>query len=160
MNQFPPGYSPGPPAYPPPPPAYPPPPPAYPPTPSAYAPIPLARSPLQWMAYLRTQLEAGQPIDRVLSEMAATGVGQQDAVNLVTAVIGAMRKRALTILAVGVGAVLLGLVVTLATMHAAEESAATSGSGTYVMWFGPIIFGAIAAVYGLYLLGRLPRLNP
>ena len=25
---------------------------------------------------------------------------------------------------------------------------------------GPIVFGAIAAVYGLYLLGRVPKSNP
>jgi hypothetical protein len=30
----------------------------------------------------------------------------------------------------------------------------------YVMWWGPIVFGAIAAVYGLYLLGRVPKSNP
>jgi hypothetical protein len=96
----------------------------------------------------------------MLTEMAASGVGPQDAYGLVRQVVGAMRKRALAFLVGGCVAVLIGLGVTLATMQAAQHAAQSSGSGTYILWFGPIICGAAAAVYGLYLLGRVPRLNP
>jgi hypothetical protein len=109
---------------------------------------------------VRTQFDAGQPVAKVLSEMAATGVGQQDAYHLVADVVAAMRKRALAFVVGGVVAVLVGVVVTLGTMQAARQSAESSGSGTYVMWWGPIIFGTVAAVYGLYLLGRVPRSHP
>ncbi len=150
-------------AYPPaayPPAAYPPPvPPACQPPP-AYAPFPQFRSPLQWKAYVRTQFDAGQSVAKVLSEMAATGVGQQDAYRLVADVVAAMRKRALAFVVGGVVAVLVGLAVTLGTMQAARQAAESSGSGTYIMWWGPIIFGAVAAVYGLYLLGRVPSSHP
>ena len=154
MNETPPGYPPpapaaGPPA------GYPPA--AYPP---AYAPYPQFRSPLQWKAYVRTQLDAGQPVARMLSEMGAAGVGQQDAYRLVTEIVGAMRKRALAFVVGGAIAVLVGLAVTVATMQAAQQEAESSGSGMYGMWWGPIVFGAIAAVYGLYLLGRVPKSNP
>ena len=71
-----------------------------------------------------------------------------------------MRKRALAFVVGGAIAVLVGLAVTVATMQAAQQEAESSGSGMYVMWWGPIVFGAIAAVYGLYLLGRVPKSNP
>ena len=147
------------PGYPPVAPGYSPPAPVAAPQP-AYAPYPQFRSPLQWKAYVRTQLDAGQPVATMLYEMGATGVNQQDAYRLVADVVGSMRKRALAFVIGGGIAVLIGLGVTLATMQAAQQEAETSGSGMYVMWWGPIIFGAIAAVYGLYLLGRVPKQNP
>ena len=175
MSQTPPIPPPGtPPGYPPPgypPPGYPPPglvppPPGYPPPgpqqpyPPAFAAFPQVRSPRQWQAHVRTQLEAGMPVGQVLAEMAAAGLPQQAAYGVVADVVGSMRKRALALVIGGIVAVLVGIAVTLGTMQAAREAAESSGSGMYLMWWGPIVFGALAAGYGLYLLSKVPGPNP
>jgi hypothetical protein len=126
--------------------------PGYPP---AYVPYPQARSRLQWHAYVRSSLDAGQPVARMLAEMAVSGVGQQDAYALVAEVVGAMRKRALAVIAAGGFAALAGLALTMATMQAAQSS----GGGTYIMWWGPIVFGLVAVLYGVRLLSRVPGPN-
>ena len=163
----PPGYPPGypPQGYPPqgyappgPPAGYPPQgyaPPAY--APPGYAPYPQARSPLQWRAHVRLRLDAGQPPSQLIAEMTASGVGPQEAFGIVGEVLAAVRRKAFGFLIGGGIAVAVGLIVTLATMNAAEESAATTGSGMYVLWWGPIIAGAAAAIYGLVLISKLPK---
>ena len=71
-----------------------------------------------------------------------------------------MRKRALGIIGVGCIAVLVGLGVTVITMQAARDAAEGSGSGMYVVWWGPVVAGAIAAVYGLRAYLKIPSLHP
>jgi len=95
----------------------------------------------------------------MLAEMAASGVSRPDAEGLVVEVIGAMRRRAVTIIAVGCIAVLVGLAVTVITMQAATDAAASSGSGMYVVWWGPVVFGAIGAIYGLRVYLKIPSPN-
>jgi hypothetical protein len=151
------------------PPVYPPPaappgyyPQAYPPQPyqpPAFTPYPQARSPLQWRAYVRAKLDAGQPVAPLLAEMASSGVTQQDAFGLVTGALDSMRKRALAFLLGGGIAVLVGIGVTLSTQSAAMDTAESTGTGMYVVWIGPVLCGIIAAAYGLYLLSRVPKLN-
>jgi hypothetical protein len=119
--------------------------------PPGFGPQPQVRSRLQWRAYLRTRLDAGQPLAPLLYEMAISGVGQADAYALVAEVAAAMRKRALGFVAGGAIAVVVGLLVTFATLQMAH-----SGSGTYIVWWGPVVFGAIGAVYGLRVLSRVP----
>jgi hypothetical protein len=134
-------------------------PPGYPPPGPQYGAgfYPQVRSRLQWQAYVRARFEAGQPVVQMLDEMAASGVSRPDADGLVAEVIGAMRKRALTILAVGCIVVLIGLGVTVVTMQAARDAADNSGSGMYVVWWGPVVFGAIGAVYGLRAYLKIPN---
>jgi lipopolysaccharide export LptBFGC system permease protein LptF len=85
--------------------------------------------------------------------MAVSGIGQADAYFLVAEVARAMRKRALGFFVVGGIAVLVGLLVTFATLQAAQSG----GGRTYIVWWGPVIFGGMAAIYGLRLLSRVPR---
>jgi hypothetical protein len=128
--------------------------PGYPPTgyPPNYGPQPQVRSRLQWGAYLRARLDAGQPLAQLLYEMAISGIGQADAYALVAEVAAAMRKRALGFTIGGAIAVVVGLMVTFITLQMAQ-----SGGGTYFVWWGPVVFGGMAAIYGLRLLSRVPR---
>jgi hypothetical protein len=130
-----------------------PPSPGYRPYQPSYGLQPQVRSRLQWGAYLRARLDAGQPLPQLLSEMAVSGIGQADAYFLVAEVARAMRKRALGFFVVGGIAVLVGLLVTFATLQAAQSG----GGRTYIVWWGPVIFGGMAAIYGLRLLSRVPR---
>ena len=136
-------------------------PPGYPPPGPQYGAgfYPQVRSRLQWQAYVRARFEAGQSVVQMLAEMAASGVSRPDAEGLVVEVIGAMRRRAVTIIAVGCIAVLVGLAVTVITMQAATDAAASSGSGMYVVWWGPVVFGAIGAIYGLRVYLKIPSPN-
>jgi hypothetical protein len=133
-------------------------PPGYPPPGPQYGAgfYPQVRSRLQCQAYVRARFEAGQPVVQMLAEMAASGVSRPDADGLVAEVIGVMRRRALAIIAVGCIAVLVGLAVTVITMQAAKEAAEGSGSGMYVVWWGPVVFGAIGALYGLRAYLKIP----
>lgn len=128
------------------------PPPGYQPYRPSYGPQPQIRSRLQWAAYLRTRLDAGQPLSQLLLEMAVSGIGQADAYLLVAEVAQAMRKRALGFLIGGGIAVLVGLMVTFATLQMAQ-----SRGCVYIMWWGPVVFGGMAAIYGLRLLSHVPR---
>ena len=130
-------------------------PPGHPPTgyPPNYGPPPQIRSRLQWRAYLRSRLDAGQPLPQLLYEMAASGIGQLDAYALVAEVCAAMRKRALGFLIGGAIVVVVGLAVTFMTLQMAQSG----GGRNYIVWWGPVVFGAMAALYGLRLLSCVPR---
>lgn len=121
--------------------------------PPGYGPQPQVRSRLQWRAYLRARLDAGQPLAQLLYEMAISGIGQADAYALVAEVAAAMRKRARGFTISGAIAVVVGLLVTFNTLQMAQSW----GGRTYIVWWGPVVFGAMAAIYGLRLLSRVPR---
>lgn len=129
-------------------------------SPPGYFPYPQVRSPLQWRAYARTCFDAGQPVAKVVAEMTVSGVPPQAAFGIVAEVVAAMRKRAWAIIAGGGIVVAVGLLVTFTTMAAAQDAAESSRSGMYVVWWGPVVAGAIAAAYGLRELMRVPRLQP
>jgi hypothetical protein len=99
--------------------------------PPGYGPRPQVRSRLQWRAYLRARLDAGQPLAQLLYEMAVSGIGQaDDAYALVAEVAAAMRKRALGFTISGAIALVVGLLVTFITLQMAQ-----SWSGrTYIVW--------------------------
>jgi hypothetical protein len=119
-----------------------------------YGPMPQNRSPLQWQAYARAHLEARRPVGQLLAEMAASGVPQPYAFGFLAQAVSQMRQRATRFIVGGLAAVALGVIVTVATMLAAQHS----GGGEYLMWWGPVIFGAIAAAYGAYLYLRIPQI--
>ena len=85
--------------------------------------------------------------------MAVSGIGQADAYALVAEVAAAMRKRALGFTIGGAIAVVVGLLVTFITLQMAQSW----GGRMYIVWWGPVVFGAMAAIYGLRLLSRVPR---
>jgi hypothetical protein len=128
---------------------------AYPPPGPGYAVYPQQRSPLQWRAYVRTSLEDGQPVARAMAEMAASGVPMQHAHDLVAEVAAAMRKRALGVI---VGGVIVAAVMLAFDIGIVAWAEAQPASAMYVGWWGPVVFGATVAAYGLRLLSRVPRL--
>lgn len=120
----------------------------------AYLPGPQFRSPLQWRAYVRANLEAGQPIGRMLGEMAGSGIGPELAYGLIADVLRDMRDRAVRFL-IGSGLfAAAGAVASFATLQFARST----GGSTYLVWYGPVIVGAIGFIYGLYLFFRVPKL--
>ena len=61
------------------------------------------------------------------------------------------RKRAMRQIMIGLAMLVIGLVVTVATYSHASSS---STGGTYIVAWGPIVFGALGAVRGFLLLAR------
>lgn len=64
------------------------------------------------------------------------------------------RKRAIRMTLIGAGIFVIGLVITIATY-----SAASSGGGTYIVAWGPMVVGLIWAIRGLVSLSRASRLG-
>jgi hypothetical protein len=65
-----------------------------------------------------------------------------------------VRKRAMRQVAIGAGIFLVGLVITIATY-----SSASSGGGTYVVLWGPMILGIIWVIRGLVAVSKAGKLN-
>lgn len=63
----------------------------------------------------------------------------------------AVRKRALRQIMIGLALLVVGLVVTVATYSHASSS---QTGGTYIVAWGPIVFGALGALRGFLLLTR------
>ena len=123
------------------------------PRPAFYA-APLVRSPMQWRAHVLARFDAGMSPAQLFTEMAASGLDQRTAFGIVGEVTRAMRMRSIKVIAGGGIMAFIGLAGTLASMAAADSA----GGGMYLHWWGPVIFGSLTAVYGLYLFARVPRL--
>lgn len=63
------------------------------------------------------------------------------------------RKRAIKMTLIGAGIFVIGLIITIATY-----SAASSGGGTYIVAWGPMIVGLIWTIRGLMSLSRARKL--
>jgi hypothetical protein len=133
----------------------------YPPAPAPYAQTPAPLPPYalqpqvrtlpQWQAYLKMQLGAGRPRATLFAEMCASGVPQPQAHQLLQEVVGALQKRAFLTIGIGAALVIVGLLVTFATMSTAASE------GYYLVWYGPVAIGIVAAAYGILLLSKIPR---
>jgi hypothetical protein len=64
------------------------------------------------------------------------------------------RKRAIRQLLIGLGIFVVGLIITIATI-----SAASSGGGTYVVAYGPMIVGILWTIRALVTLSKLNKLR-
>jgi hypothetical protein len=64
------------------------------------------------------------------------------------------RKRGMTQIAIGAVVFVIGLVITIATY-----SSASSGGGTYVVAYGPMIFGILYVIRGFMAVAKAQKLN-
>ncbi len=106
----------------------------------------------QWQTHIGYRLRTGQPVEAVLTELAASGCPQQQAYAMVRAAIDGILKGHLRTMAVGGGFALVGLAITLATFNMA------SSGGSYFFAYGPILIGAIAFFRGLWAWSNTPRI--
>jgi hypothetical protein len=116
-----------------------------------YAPQPQVRTLPQWQAYLKMQLSAGRPRSTLFAEMCASGVPQPQAHQFLLEAVGALQKRAFLTIGIGAALLIVGLLVTFATMSTAASE------GYYLIWYGPVAIGIVAAAYGILLLSKIPR---
>jgi hypothetical protein len=65
------------------------------------------------------------------------------------------RKRALRMTLIGLGIFVVGLIITIATYSAASSS----GGGTYIVAWGPMIVGVIWVIRGLISMSRASKLR-
>lgn len=94
-------------------------------------------------------IAANRPIPEIEYQLMGMGATQQQAYEIITHLRNmqddgkkaAGRKNIL----IGAGLLVLGLIITIGTYSAASSS----GGGTYVISFGPIIFGVIRLIQGL-----------
>ena len=108
----------------------------------------------QWEALAKAQLRKGQPGSHVESEFVKEGLAPQIAKVVVEEAIRSARARATRLLIGSASFAALGLFVT-----ASSYSTATSRpyGGTYLIWFGPVVCGGIAALVALARLMNIRR---
>jgi hypothetical protein len=109
------------------------------------------RSRRQWAAACETRLRKGARFDDLVHEIVQDGSQQPEAQAIVDTGLRAVNRRAGRV--VGCSALLLlgGIVVTIATY----STAVSSGSGgTYYVWWGAMLFGAVGIIYGLTTFAR------
>jgi ferric-dicitrate binding protein FerR (iron transport regulator) len=71
------------------------------------------------------------------------------------AAVQAARRRAWWRVGIGLAVALAAALMSLATYAEAGEQAAQTGTGTYYLWWGPIVFGGWMALRAAWALFRL-----
>lgn len=107
------------------------------------------RSRRQWEAIVKAHLRKGKRVDVLQDALVSEGLDRESAEEIVDNAVRNARNSALKLLIGGGAFAGLGLMVTVATFL----SAALSGDGhTYLIWFGPVLCGGIAALIGFVRL--------
>ncbi len=114
----------------------------------------LQRSRRQWEALAKARLRTGERASRIESEFVNDGLTPQIAREVVEEAIRNARASATALLIGSTSFAGLGLLVTLASYLAATSR---PYGGTYLIWFGPVVGGGIAA---LIALARLMSIRP
>jgi hypothetical protein len=105
----------------------------------------------QWEAYITAHLRGGMKPEVLLGYMAAAGAPQQEAYWLMHSAVAALRKEAGRTMLIGGGSFLAAVAITFFTY-----SMASSGGGTYFVWWGLMLFGIVYFVKGLIAWVKLP----
>lgn len=107
------------------------------------------RSRRQWEAQARVRVSRGETGSKVEADFVQQGLDSHSAKTILDEAVASARSRATRLLFGSAAFAGLGLIVTIGSYSAATSS---HSGGTYWIWYGPIIAGAIAA---LVALGRL-----
>ncbi len=98
----------------------------------------------QWQAYVSTMIGQRNSREEILRLMLASNWSREEADALIRATLARIRVKALAFMA-GFGFLaLVASAVTIITCFSASES-----GGTYVVWWGGILCGAVGFFYGL-----------
>ena len=111
------------------------------------------RTTRQWQAYAELALSKGASKDAALSDMLNAGCPDGVAREVIEYALDIQRRSANRLLGCSVAFMLAGILVTAFTYAAATSSA---GGGTYFIWWGPVVCGALGAIVGLCRRLRLP----
>ena len=110
------------------------------------------RSPRQWQAFIRRRIRQYASPHAVWQEAVDQGLPPPDAVHFIDQERRAFRVGAVIMIVVGAVMAILGLAVTVASYTAA---AAGPRGGSFLIWWGPILFGAVVVLLGIVRLLRI-----
>jgi len=105
-----------------------------------------SRTKRQWQAHAELAMSKGERADAVLSGMIHAGCPEADAREIVQRALEVQRKAANRLLGCSGAFMSAGIIITAATYSAATSAA---GGGTYYIWYGAIICGAIGVIVAL-----------
>lgn len=118
-------------------------------TPSA----PLQQSTWQdWAYYLKNAIKAGREPAELLREMQARGCPEQPSYALMRDVVNGVHQAVRQEMLTGGALLAVGLGVTFFTY-----TMASSGGGSYLLFWGPLVFGGFILLRGIWNWTRLPR---
>lgn len=112
------------------------------------------RSPRQWQALARVRVRQGQRGTAIADEFVQQGLDPAVAGNIADDAMRAARSGAVWLLVFGIFFALLGVVVTVVECL---QGASRAYGGTYLIWFGPVLFGGIVIAIALRRLSRFRR---
>lgn len=111
-----------------------------------------SRSSRQWEAIVKLRIRQGESGTTVLRYLVEKELLQDQARQIVENAIRSARPGSLILVTIGSVAVLLGIVVTVASYLAAASS---PFGGTYHIWWGPVVCGLVALLVGVVRLSRI-----
>ncbi len=111
-----------------------------------------SRSPRQWEAIAELRIRQGESGTMVLRYLVEKELPQDQARRIVEKASRSARSGSLILVIIGSVAVLLGIVVTVASYLVADSS---PFGGTYYIWWGPVVFGLVVLLIGVVRLSRI-----
>lgn len=111
-----------------------------------------SRSPRQWEAIVKLRIRQGESGTTLLGYLVEKGLPQDQARQIAENAIRSARSGSLILVTIGSVAVLLGIVVTVASYLVAASS---PFGGTYYIWWGPVVCGLVALLVGVVRLSRI-----
>lgn len=103
----------------------------------------------QWQAYVSQMIAAGKRREAILRTMLEANWPQQQARTMIQNEVSRIRGKSLVAMVVSASVGLLALAISVGTYQAASRA-----GGTYVIWWGGVLCGAVGFVYGLVKLAR------
>jgi hypothetical protein len=106
----------------------------------------------QWIAVCEGRLKKGERADAILLDGIREGYPQVDAEMMVGEAVRDINKGSWKIVGCSSILFLLGFLITVASYSAAN----TPEGGSYIIWWGAILFGFIGIIYGLTTFKKRP----
>jgi hypothetical protein len=113
------------------------------------------RSPRQWRAFIRRRIRKYQSPQAVWQDAVGQGLAAREADHYIDEELRAFRRGAVVAIIVGAVIAFLGLAVTVGSYAAAASG---PRGGTFLVWWGPIVFGVLVVLFGFVRLLRIMSL--
>ena len=105
----------------------------------------------QFAAHCEARLKQGASKEELFRQMVEAGCPPAEAARMIDDALAKLNSAAGKLLGFGILLLVLGVLTTIATYRTAYEA----GGGTYLLWYGAVISGAVCVVMGIRAMVKL-----